>query len=63
MARCYTAREIGIESPDRDIVTCLDGESVHNRKVTLRLSEKKVNFFGPEGCDPNATCKPLPEDA
>ena len=63
VARCYTAREIGIESPDRDIVTCLDGESIHNRKVTLRLSEKKVNFFGPEGCDPNATTVPLPEGA
>ena len=63
VARCYTAREIGIESPDQDIVTCLDGEIIHNRKVTLRLSEKKVNFFGPEGCDPNATCIPLPVDA
>lgn len=60
VARCYTAREIVIESQDKDIVTCLDGESVYNRKVTFRLSEKKVNFFGPAGCDPNATCVPLP---
>ena len=60
VAKCYTAREIVIESQDKDIVTCLDGESVYNRKVTFRLSEKKVNFFGPAGCDPNATCVPLP---
>ena len=63
VAKCYTAREITIESQDSDIVTCLDGESIYNRKVTIRLSEKKVNFFGPRGCDPNATSVPLPEDA
>lgn len=61
VARCYAAREITIESQDRDIVTCLDGESLYSRRVTLGLSEKKVNFFGPEGCDPNATAVPLPE--
>ncbi len=61
VARCYGAREITIESQDRDIVTCLDGESLYSRRVTLGLSEKKVNFFGPEGCDPNATAVPLPE--
>lgn len=61
VARCYTAKEIAIESHDRDIVTCLDGESVYNRQVFIRLSEKKVNFFGPAGCDPNATAVPLPE--
>ncbi len=61
IARCYTAREIAIESRDRDIVTCLDGECVYNRRVDIRLSEKKVNFFGPAGCDPNATFRPLPE--
>ena len=62
IARCYTAREIVIRSRDgKDIVTCLDGESVYNQEVTLRLSEKKVNFFGPRGCDPNATSVPLPE--
>ena len=61
IARCYTAKEVVIESRDEDIVTCLDGESVYNRKVTVRLSEKKVNFFGPRGCDPNATAVPLPE--
>ncbi|MDE7221419.1 MAG: BmrU protein [Oscillospiraceae bacterium] len=63
VAKCYTAREIVIESRDKDIVTCLDGESVYNRKVCIRLSEKKVRFFGPEGCDPNATYVSLPKDA
>ena len=61
VARCYTAKEITIESQGDDIVTCLDGEITRNRTVTLRLSEKKVNFFGPAGCDPNATSVPLPE--
>ena len=46
-----------IESGDGEIVICLDGETVHSRRVALRLSEKRVNFFGPEGCDPNATCR------
>jgi len=63
VAKCYTAREIIIESlEDRDNVTCLDGESSYSRRVVARLSDKKVNFFGPKGCDPNATCVPLPEN-
>lgn len=40
-----------------DIVTCLDGECSHSNDITLRLSDKKLNFFGPRGCDPNATAK------
>ncbi len=62
-ATCYTAKEIVIESHEGDIVTCLDGESMRSERLTLRLSEKQVNFFGPEGCDPNATFRPLPEGA
>ena len=61
VARCCAAKEIVITSPEADIVTCLDGESVYNREVVLRLSERKVRFFGPDGCDPNATYRPLPE--
>lgn len=60
IAKCYTAKEILIESHEGDIVTCLDGESIYGPRVSLRMSEKKVNFFGPEGCDPNATSRPLP---
>ncbi len=59
-ARGYTAKEVVIESQDKDIVTCLDGESVYNRRVALRMADGKVNFFGPAGCDPNATSRPLP---
>ena len=51
-----TAKEVIIESRDgEDIVTCLDGEIVKSKRAVIRLSEKKVNFFGPQGCDPNAT--------
>ena len=61
VVRRSTAREVVIESGDGEIVICLDGETVHSRRVALRLSGKRVNFFGPEGCDPNATCR-APED-
>lgn len=56
VARVVTAREIRISS-ETDIVTCLDGECFRNREVTLKLAEKRVNFFGPAGCDPNATVR------
>ena len=54
-ARVIEAQEIIIESDDRDIVTCLDGEILRSRRAEIRMSRKKVNFFGPVGCDPNAT--------
>lgn len=58
-AQITTAREVVIESRGgEDIITCLDGEIVRNKRVVMRLSEKKVNVFGPVGCDPNATCRP-----
>lgn len=64
IARCYAAKEIRLRSEDgEEIVTCLDGEAVRAREVTFRLSERRVNFFGPAGCSPNATCRPLPEAA
>ena len=56
-ARVVRAKEVRIRSAAEDIVTCLDGESVRSRDVTMRLSEKRVNFFGPVGCDPNATAR------
>ena len=40
-----------------DIVTCLDGESVVNSDVTIKLHDKKLNFFGPEGCSCNRTAR------
>ena len=63
LVRVVTAREVTIAARpgDEDIVTCLDGECRRSRQVRLRLSEKKVNFFGPAGCDPNATARgPVP---
>ena len=48
------AKEVCIRS-DEEIVTCLDGECFRSRQVVMKLSDKKVNFFGPRGCDPNAT--------
>ncbi len=57
LARCYTGKTIRISSEKTDVVTSLDGECVTNKVVTIRLAEKKLNFFGPMGCDPNATAK------
>ena len=57
IARVVRAGTVRIQSSER-IVTCLDGECFYSNDVTLRLSEKKVNFFGPAGCDPNATARP-----
>lgn len=51
-----TAREVRIQS-DTEIVTCLDGECFRGREVVIRLADKRLNFFGPRGCDPNATAR------
>lgn len=60
-AQGYTAKEVVIDSPDSDIITCLDGEIVHSRRAVIHMADGRVNFFGPAGCDPNATCRPLPQ--
>ena len=57
IARVVTARKVVIRSLEEDIVTCLDGESLRSREVRLELSDKRVNFFGPKGCSPNATAR------
>ena len=57
-ASCHTASVIRIRSEKRDVVTCLDGECFTSDDVTLRLSDKKLNFFGPAGCSPDATLRP-----
>ena len=56
-ARCCTVPSVRIQSEKPDIVTCLDGECITTSDVTLRLSDKKLNFFGPQGCSPDATAK------
>lgn len=58
-ARVAEAKEIIIEAKNgEEILTCLDGEVIRNTRVVMRLSDKKVNVFGPVGCDPNATWRP-----
>ena len=54
LVQVFPAKEIRITA-EEDIVTCLDGECFHSREVVLRMADKRVNFFGPKGCDPNAT--------
>ena len=56
LIRVVTAREVRIQG-EEDIVTCLDGESLRGREVVMRLADKRLNFFGPRGCSPNATAR------
>ena len=56
-AHCSTPQVIRIHSEKPDIVTCLDGECMTNSDVTIRMSDRKLNFFGPAGCSCNATAK------
>ena len=55
LAKCLTAKEIRIQSEQEDIVTCLDGEIIRSRDVRICLAKEKLLFFGPAGCDCNAT--------
>ncbi|MEG1658520.1 MAG: diacylglycerol kinase family protein [Oscillibacter sp.] len=57
LARVVTAKEVRIHSDGEALVTCLDGECFRAHDVTLRLADKRVNFFGPKGCSPNATAR------
>ena len=54
--RLSAAAEIRLTA-EAEIPVCLDGECFPSRDVTLRLSDKKLNFFGPAGCSCNATAK------
>lgn len=57
IVRVSTAKVVHIHSDGDEIITCLDGEGMRSHDVTLRLSERRLNFFGPAGCDPNATAR------
>ena len=57
IANYSTAKEIRIRSDRPDIVTCLDGEIVHSDDMTIRLSDKRLNFFGPAGCNCNSNAR------
>ena len=56
LIQVYHAKEVRIQA-DEDIVTCVDGECSRSREVVMKLADKKVSFFGPKGCDPNATSR------
>lgn len=57
--RLSTSSEIRFSADDGELTVCLDGECFRSREITLRLSDRKINFFGPTGCDCNATAKEL----
>ena len=57
LGQCYTPKVVRITSEKPDIVTCLDGETFQGSEVTIRLADKKLNFFGPAGCSCNATAR------
>ena len=57
VASCTTPQVVRITSDQPDIVTCMDGECLAYDDVTIRLSDKHLNFFGPAGCDCNATAR------
>ena len=60
LARCSTPKVIRIRSEKPDIITCLDGECITSDDMTIQLSDKRLNFFGPVGCSCNRTArKPL----
>ena len=56
-ARATTPKEIRIRSEKPDIVTCLDGECITGDSVTIRLSDRRLNFFAPTGTSCNATAR------
>lgn len=56
LVRVVTARSVRIRS-DEEFTTCVDGECFRSKDVTMRLSDKKLNFFGPKGSDPNKTAR------
>lgn len=57
VAHGYTPKTVRIRSEQEDIVTCLDGECTVSSDVTIRLSDKRLNFFGPAGCNCNRTAQ------
>lgn len=56
-AHPYLPKVIRIRSQQPDIVTCVDGECLTSSDITIRLADKRLNFFGPNGCSCNATAK------
>ena len=57
LAQCYTPKVVHITSEKPNIITCIYGECIQGSEVTIRLADKKLNFFGPAGCSCNATAR------
>ena len=56
LIRVVPARTLTVRA-EEDSVTCLDGECARRREVTMGLAPVRLRFFGPAGCDPNATAR------
>lgn len=56
-AASYCPEVVRIQSQRCDIVTCLDGECSASSDVTIIMHDRKLNFFGPEGCSCNRTAR------
>ncbi len=56
LIRVRPAEEVRIMA-DEEIVYCLDGECLRAREIVMKRSDKRLNFFGPKGCSPNATAR------
>lgn len=56
-AASYCPEVVRIQSQRCDIVTCLDGECSASSDVTIKMHDRKLNFFGPEGCSCNRTAR------
>ncbi len=57
IVRTARVNEVRIRSCGEDLTTCLDGEIFQWPEAVVTLSEKRLRFFGPKGCDPNATAR------
>ena len=57
VAHGYTPKTVRIRSEQEDIVTCLDGECMVSSDITIKLADKRLNFFGPAGCSCNRTAR------
>ena len=54
------AEELGFSDLFSDVTSIVISHSHEGHfsvESIMRLSEKKINVFGPVGCDPNATCR------
>lgn len=60
LIRSYKGTQITFSS-DQEITAVVDGETVKSKEFTIKLSEKKINFFYPEYLDYRIAPSPTPE--